>query len=116
MRKPLLQLDSSRLPSVFDEVVAYDAGAVLLPKAARLGCPTLKVAIDLNAVPPLGVDGVAVTDKGADHDGVLCYGAIGVGATKMKIHKMAVARLFESNDQVLDAEECYALGEKLDEK
>ena len=27
MRKLLLQLDSSRLPSVFDRVVAYDAGA-----------------------------------------------------------------------------------------
>src|SRR6476619_2176896 len=27
MRKLLLQLDSSRLPSVFDQVVAYDAGA-----------------------------------------------------------------------------------------
>jgi hypothetical protein len=28
----------------------------------------------------------------------------------MKIHKAAVARLFESNDQVLDAEEIYQLG------
>src|SRR2546426_9240614 len=27
MRKLLLQLDSSRLPSAFDQVVAYDAGA-----------------------------------------------------------------------------------------
>src|SRR4051812_46854096 len=27
MRKLLLQLDSSRLPSVFDQVVAYDAAA-----------------------------------------------------------------------------------------
>src|SRR5207247_10263361 len=27
MRKLLLQLDSSRLPSVFDQVVGYDAGA-----------------------------------------------------------------------------------------
>src|SRR6476660_4065035 len=30
MRKLLLQLDSSRLPSVFDQVVAYDAGADLI--------------------------------------------------------------------------------------
>src|SRR4026209_78670 len=27
MRKLLLQLDSSRMPSVFDQIVAYDAGA-----------------------------------------------------------------------------------------
>jgi hypothetical protein len=37
------------------------------------------------------------------------YGAIGIGEMKMKIHKAAIARLFESNDQILDAEEIYAL-------
>jgi hypothetical protein len=94
-------------------VAAGAAGAVLLPKAARAACPTLKVAIDLNAVPPLGIEGVEVTDKGAQHDGVVCYGAVGVGDTKMKIHKAAVARLFESNDQMLDAEEVFALAQAL---
>jgi methylenetetrahydrofolate/methylenetetrahydromethanopterin dehydrogenase (NADP+) len=86
---------------------------VLLPKSARQICKALKVAIDLNAVPPLGVEGVGVTDKGKDCDGVICYGAIGVGDTKMKLHRAAVAKLFERNDQVLDAEEVYALGEGL---
>jgi hypothetical protein len=90
-------------------IAAGAAGAVLLPKAARAACPTLRVAIDLNAVPPLGIEGVEVTDKAAQRDGVVCYGAIGVGGTKMKIHKAAVARLFESNDQIMDAEEVYQL-------
>ncbi|MCI0683700.1 MAG: methylenetetrahydromethanopterin dehydrogenase [Gemmataceae bacterium] len=90
-------------------VAAGAAGVVLLPRAARTACQSLKVAVDLNAVPPLGMEGVAVTDKGADHDGATCYGAIGVGDTKMKVHKAAVARLFESNDQVLDAEEIYQI-------
>jgi hypothetical protein len=90
-------------------VAAGAAGAVLLPKAARAACPTLKVAIDLNAVPPLGVEGVEVGDKAKERDGAVCYGAIGVGDTKMKLHRAAVARLFESNDQVLDAEEVFAL-------
>ena len=71
----------------------------------------MKVAIDLNAVPPLGIEGIEVTDKGTQRDGVICYGAVGVGDTKMRIHKAAIAKLFESNDQVLDAEEVYALGE-----
>ena len=44
-------------------------------------------------------------DKGKEKDGVIGYGAIGVGDTKMKIHKAAIAKLFERNDQVLDAEE-----------
>jgi hypothetical protein len=90
-------------------IAAGAAGAVLLPRAARVACKTLKVAIDLNAVPPLGVEGVEVTDKAKDRDGVACFGAVGVGGTKMKIHKAAIARLFERNDQVLDAEEIYAL-------
>jgi hypothetical protein len=85
------------------------AGAVLLPKAERVSSSGLKLAIDLNAVPPLGIEGVEVADKGTQRDGVICYGAIGVGDTKMKIHKAAIAKLFESNDQIMDAEEVYAL-------
>ena len=87
------------------------AGIVLLPKAAREACPTLKVAIDLNAVPPHGIEGVGVSDKGVEQAGVICYGAIGVGDTKMKVHRSAIAALFESNDKVLDAEEIYQLAQ-----
>ncbi len=90
-------------------IAAGAAGAVLLPRAARAACPDLKVAIDLNAVPPLGIEGIEVMDKGVQRDGLIAYGAVGVGDTKMKIHKAAIARLFERNDQVMDAEEVYAL-------
>jgi hypothetical protein len=94
-------------------IAAGAAGAVLLPKAPRESCSTLRMVIDLNAVPPLGVEGVQVTDKGTQRDGIIAYGAIGVGGTKMKIHKAAIARLFERNDQVLDAEEVYALAQSI---
>ena len=99
-----------------DRTVVFAAGAagvVLLPKAERLACKTLRVAVDLNAVPPLGVEGVEAGDKGKDRDGVIGYGALGVGDLKMKVHRAAVARLFESNDQVLDAEQVYALAQTL---
>jgi len=92
-------------------IAAGAAGIVLLPKSVRSASAELKVAIDLNAVPPLGIEGIDVTDKAVQRDGVVGYGAIGVGGTKMKIHKAAVARLFESNDQVLDAEEVYSLAQ-----
>jgi len=46
-------------------------------------------------------------------DGVVCYGAIGVGGLKMKIHKAALRKLFETNDQVLDRDGIYAIGESL---
>lgn len=94
-------------------IAAGAAGIVLLPRSARAACPGLKVAVDLNAVPPLGIEGVEAMDKGKERDGIICYGALGVGGTKMKIHRAAVARLFESNDLVLDAEEVYALAQGL---
>jgi methylenetetrahydrofolate/methylenetetrahydromethanopterin dehydrogenase (NADP+) len=92
-------------------VSAGAAGVVLLPRAPRLASNDLKVAIDLNAVPPLGIEGVEVADKAIERDGVLCYGAIGVGGTKMKVHKAAIARLFEKSDLVLDAEEIFAIAQ-----
>jgi hypothetical protein len=90
-------------------VAAGAPGVVLLPKKIRTACATLQVAIDLNAVPPAGIEGVEVGDKEARRDGVTAYGALGVGHTKMKVHKAAIAKLFERNDQVLDAEEVYEL-------
>lgn len=97
-----------------DLVVAAGApGAVLLPKKLRDTSKALRVAIDLNGVPPTGIEGVELTDKGAERDGVICYGALGVGGTKMKIHKAAIAELFTRNDVVLDIEEIYDLAQKV---
>ncbi len=90
-------------------VAAGAAGVQLLSQSAMSACPTLQVVIDLNAVPPLGIEGVAATAAGVETNGVIGYGALGVGGTKMKIHRAAVAHLFESNDQILDAEEVYLL-------
>lgn len=89
------------------------AGVVLLKAEVRRTCPTLLVAIDLNAVPPLGLEGIEANDRGTVRDGVICYGALGVGGAKMKIHRTAVAGLFERNDLVLDAVEVYELGRDL---
>jgi hypothetical protein len=94
-------------------ISAGAAGAQLLSADARRACRTLKVAIDVNAVPPLGLEGVEVTDRAREREGVICYGAIGVGGTKMKIHKAALQALFERNDLVLDAEEIYEIGRLL---
>lgn len=80
------------------------AGVMLVPRAAWANRQGLLVACDLNAVPPLGIEGIDVTDDGKQQDGITTFGAIGVGGFKMKIHKACIARLFESNNQVLDAE------------
>ncbi len=94
-------------------VAAGAAGVTLLPRTVRSSLTDVKVLIDLNAVPPAGIEGVEPGDKRADRDGSLAWGALGVGGTKMKIHKAAVKSLFASNDRVVDAEEALAIGRSL---
>jgi methylenetetrahydrofolate/methylenetetrahydromethanopterin dehydrogenase (NADP+) len=89
------------------------AGVQLVSRADWKSISTLKVLVDLNAVPPAGIEGVEAMDKGIERDGVLCYGALGVGGTKMKIHAAAIKKLFESNDQVLDTMAIYEIGRSL---
>ena len=94
-------------------ISAGAAGATLLPQENLQRAESLRVAVDLNAVPPAGIEGVEVTAKAALLGNVTVYGAIGVGGTKMKIHHAAIRRLFQSNDAVLDAEEIMDLGRQL---
>jgi len=83
---------------------AGPAGVQLVPHAAWRDVRSLRAVVDLNAVPPLGIEGVEVTDSAADRNGVKTFGALGVGNFKMKVHKRCVAKLFERSDLVLDAE------------
>ena len=80
------------------------AGVQMVPRAAWTGAKSLKIAVDLNAVPPLGIEGIEVNDAGAKRENVVAFGAFGVGNFKTKLHKACVARLFTRNDLVLDAE------------
>lgn len=97
-----------------DVVVAAGAtGVQLLPQEIWQSSDSLQVLVDLNAVAPAGIEGIDVLDTARVVEGKVTYGAIGVGGLKMKIHKAAVSRLFESNDQVLNVDEIYAIGESL---
>ena len=100
--------DPSRLPELCKDIEVLlnsgPAGVQMVPKSAWTGAKNLKIAVDLNAVPPLGIEGIEVSDAGETRNGVVCYGAFGVGNFKTKLHKACVARLFTRNDLVLDAE------------
>ncbi len=97
-----------------DLVIAAGApGVVLLPKKHRVASKTLKVVLDLNGVPPEGIEGVGLGDKAKNRDDMHCYGALGVGGTKMKVHKAALAELFLRNDAVLDVAAIYAIAKRL---
>jgi len=106
--RPVAMPDAWRAAAVLEgaEVLlnAGGAGVCLVPRDAWAGRAGLRAVADVNAVPPLGIEGIEVTDNGADRNGVAAFGALGVGGLKMKIHKACIARLFERNDLVLDAE------------
>jgi ribulose 1,5-bisphosphate synthetase/thiazole synthase len=88
------------------------AGVQMAPQSAWTG-KSLKIAVDLNAVPPLGIEGVKVNDAGEQREGVTVFGAFGVGNFKTKLHKACVAKLFTRNDLVLDAEAIADVARKL---
>ena len=100
--------DPAKLPELMEGVdVLFNsgpAGVQMVPKAAWTGSKTLKVAVDLNAVPPLGIEAIELNDSGTDRNGVKVFGAFGIGGFKTKLHKACVAKLFTRNDLVLDAE------------
>ncbi len=89
------------------------AGVQLIEESTIASLATLKVAIDLNAVPPAGIGGIEMTDKAKSLPHGVGYGAIGVGGLKMKTHKAAIRQLFQANDQVFDALEIYQIAKSI---
>jgi hypothetical protein len=90
-------------------LTAGAAGTTLLRRAVWSRSPTLVALADVNAVPPLGIEGIEATDKSTERDGKKVFGALGIGSLKMKVHKACVARLFQRNDEVLDVETIYGV-------
>ena len=90
-------------------IAAGAAGACFLEAGTLSRLDGLRLAIDLNAVPPVGIADIGVTDKAVIKSGVVCFGALGVGGLKMKIHKQAVASLYEAADRILETRALYDL-------
>jgi methylenetetrahydrofolate/methylenetetrahydromethanopterin dehydrogenase (NADP+) len=109
--------DPSTLPQLLDGVEVLlnsgPAGVPMVPKEAWTSATSLKAAVDLNAVPPLGIEGIDVNDAEVIRNGVVVFGAFGVGNFKTKLHKACVARLFTRNDLVLDAEAIAEIAREL---
>jgi len=115
--RPLAMADASQAAAVLEgtEILlnAAGAGIRMVPREAWAGRAGLLGAADVNAVPPLGIEGIELNDDGVARDNVVTFGALGVGNLKMKIHKACIARLFERNDLVLDAETIADVARKL---
>ncbi len=89
------------------------AGVTLLDAATWQTSKTLELVADANASPPAGIEGVGIADREAASHGKVLFGPLGFGALKLALHRACVARLFERNDQVLDAEEIYAIAKTM---
>jgi hypothetical protein len=89
------------------------AGITLLDASQWQGNPTLELVADANASPPAGIEGVSLVDRGTQSHGKTLFGPLGFGALKLALHRACIARLFEQNDLVLDAEQIYALAKTM---
>lgn len=89
------------------------AGVQFLPNTWLEQPGHIRVAIDLNAVPPLGLGGIEPSHQANSLGSVIAYGAIGIGGLKMKIHRRCIQQLFLSNSQVLDTLSIFELAQQL---
>jgi methylenetetrahydrofolate/methylenetetrahydromethanopterin dehydrogenase (NADP+) len=109
--------DDASAREVLDGAVALftcgAAGAQIVSKAVWTDIPSLKLIADINAVPPLGIESIDMNDNGQEREGRISFGALGIGGRKMRVHRTCVARLFEANDVVMDAEQVYAVAKEL---
>jgi hypothetical protein len=89
------------------------AGVQLLKPEHWQNNPHLQLLADANATPPVGIGGTDVLDRGEQRHGKIVWGAIGFGALKLALHRACIAKLFESNKQVFDAEIIFALAKAM---
>jgi hypothetical protein len=88
-------------------------GVELLTEAHWLNHPTLELIADANATPPLGLGGIDMMDRGTDRSGKKVWGAIGFGTLKLALHRACIAKLFESNSLILNAESIFDIAREM---
>jgi methylene-tetrahydromethanopterin dehydrogenase len=91
------------------------AGVALLPKAAleEFGS-NCKVVADINAIPPLGVEGLKPNDENIElMPGVFGIGALAIGTFKNKIEAQLFTRAVESPKGVFDYKIAYEVAKSV---
>lgn len=114
---PIEAFDSdARAAAIADAQIVVAAGAAgvqLLSAEQWQNNPNIEIMADANATPPLGIGGTDMLDKGVERHGKIIWGAIGFGALKLALHRACIAKLFEDNKLVLDAENIFALAKEM---
>jgi methylenetetrahydrofolate/methylenetetrahydromethanopterin dehydrogenase (NADP+) len=114
---PLAAVDNdARGATIRGANIVFAAGAIgveLLEERHWRDESSIQLIADCNVQPPLGIGGIDATDKGNTRQQKLVFGALGIGALKLKLHRACIAQLFQSSGQVFDAEEIYALAKSM---
>ncbi len=106
----------ARANAVQDANIVFATGAAgieLLKPEHWQDNPNIGIIADANATPPLGIGGTDMMDKGLDRHGKIIWGAIGFGTLKLALHRACIAKLFEANNQVFDAELIFKLAKEM---
>jgi hypothetical protein len=115
--KPIEAIDNdARGRAIADTQVVFAAGAAgvqLLEEKHWQDNSGIEMMADANATPPLGIGGTEMFDKGKERHGKIIWGAIGFGTLKLAVHRACIAKLFESNDQILDAEQIFEIAKSM---
>lgn len=83
-------------------------GITTLKRKSWMKSPKLRVLVDVNAVPPLGIEGVQLMDNAKERNGKFCFGAFSIGNLKMKIHSKLMKIIFE-NRGIYDTGRIYEI-------
>ena len=76
------------------------AGVQVLSRSDLEGAERLRVAADINAVPPLGIEGVDVNDNGVALPHGVGVGALAIGNVKFKVQHTLLSRMQEASKAV----------------
>ncbi|MEW8033055.1 MAG: NAD(P)-dependent methylenetetrahydromethanopterin dehydrogenase [Candidatus Thiodiazotropha endolucinida] len=97
--------DASIVELVSEADVVFNAateGVQVLNSSQLLKAERLKVACDVNAVPPEGIEGVAVMDDGVTINGsptnAVGIGALAVGNVKYQTQHLLLKRMYETGE------------------
>lgn len=96
-------------------VCCAKAGIQVLSMDLMARCGTLAVVADVNAVPPSGVEGLAVTDDGAElPSGALGIGALAIGGIKYRVQRGLLERMMRADRAVvLDFPDAFELAREI---
>ncbi len=115
--EPMVAADDNSIGEALDGAhIAFGAGksGIQLLRAEQWqDHSSLEVLADVGTGRILGFEGIDMMDNNQERFGKHIFGGIGIGALKLRLHRVCIARLFESNTLVIDAEEASLIAQSL---